>query len=168
MHFVKVPPPKGFLDRLDFGIPNNPKEEPDAFPVKGPKKLSKLKELIADERSSKMSFLDILQLKPKKRFRPRKAKSRRKFRKFKKLMAEALNDNINVAATQSLTDSLETTPNENGENRRFLPHVAFAGPHAPLPTIPVTHFTCVEPITETKRIPGFYADLDAFCQVKTL
>ena len=32
--------------------------------------------------------------------------------------------------------------------------------------IPTTSFTCVDPITEDKKVPGFYADPEASCQVK--
>ena len=67
--------------------------------------------------------------------------------------------NSNAAATAS------ALPRETSE-RMFEPEVAAAShTQHQFHGIPTTSFTCIEPYTENNKVPGFYADPEAGCQV---
>ena len=68
--------------------------------------------------------------------------------------------NTNAAATAAATAPPETS------NRMFEPEVAAAShTQHQYHGIPTTTFTCIEPYTENNKVPGFYADPEAGCQV---
>ena len=75
-------------------------------------------------------------------------------------MAAAL-ANTNLAAANQAAAQQDV-------NRKqvFEPEVAAASHTQPqYHGIPTTSFTCVEPYTENNKVPGFYADPEAGCQV---